>query len=462
MSALDPQALSRTVKLELDEGRASTLAAAIALAESYVLHIDVGPLAATSATVQATLLTAVASAVRPFLGGVKVKGATAVPVLTAHCKDQSLLEVVEQLGATTVNEFTVGAAPVLFIGYVGLPPESADSAGAQLYVQANGWIASARRSPAETGVGFEMELAGMLAGALGVSEAFQHVRGDTYAMRRNVEVSLWDPASLEVTQGPSTYVLPSKLWLVGLGHLGQAYAWALSMLPYRRPGDVLIVLQDDDMIVEANHSTGLLSEFADIGQLKTRVVARHLESVGLNTRIVERRFDAETAPKPSDPAWVVGGLDDVHPRRWLQQAGFNRYIDAGIGDTIDTYLDIMVQTSPSQLSLDETFPVQLATRNSSADAPAYRELEADAMQLGMTAGEAHCGVLELAGRSVGVPFVGAAASCFVIADVLRALNGAPEQLAVFNFDLRSPMTAAAARNTKPGPVFNPGYTDASV
>ena len=32
--------------------------------------------------------------------------------------------------------------------------------------------------------------------------------------------------------GPSLVYLPSGLWLLGLGHLGQANAWALGCLPY--------------------------------------------------------------------------------------------------------------------------------------------------------------------------------------------------------------------------------------
>ena len=29
--------------------------------------------------------------------------------------------------------------------------------------------------------------------------------------------------------------LPSRLWLIGLGHLGQTYMWGLGLLPYSNP-----------------------------------------------------------------------------------------------------------------------------------------------------------------------------------------------------------------------------------
>src|SRR5438552_3430692 len=68
--SIDPDALHRTVKLELDEGRATSLEEAVAIASGYVLQIDVGPEIAGSPTMQAMLLTAVNTAARAFLGGV--------------------------------------------------------------------------------------------------------------------------------------------------------------------------------------------------------------------------------------------------------------------------------------------------------------------------------------------------------------------------------------------------------
>lgn len=57
-------------------------------------------------------------------------------------------------------------------------------------------------------------------------------------------------------------VLPSELWLVGLGHLGHAYAWSLCMLPFEQPGDVLIQLQDTDVVTPANVSCSRIPKFS--------------------------------------------------------------------------------------------------------------------------------------------------------------------------------------------------------
>ncbi len=90
----------------------------------------------------------------------------------------------------------------------------------------------------------ELTLSGALAAALAVNEAFLFVRQDTpEAGLRDLGVSLWRPDSCEdwwrpEKDGPRLSYLPSKLWLIGLGHLGQAYLWGLSILPYARPEDL--------------------------------------------------------------------------------------------------------------------------------------------------------------------------------------------------------------------------------
>ena len=89
-----------------------------------------------------------------------------------------------------------------------------------------------------------------VAAAIAVSEAFFFVRGRTpIAGRRKVGLSLWRPASRDWLSShgeePVLKYLPSSLWLIGLGHLGQAYLWALNLLPYPRPTGAALVLQDE-------------------------------------------------------------------------------------------------------------------------------------------------------------------------------------------------------------------------
>lgn len=74
-------------------------------------------------------------------------------------------------------------------------------------------------------------------------------------------------------QGPAPGACPAAWWLVGLGHLGQAYSWVLSLLNYEKPSQVRVVLQDTDKTTPANHSTGLLTPAGPNGLHKTRLIA---------------------------------------------------------------------------------------------------------------------------------------------------------------------------------------------
>lgn len=90
------------------------------------------------------------------------------------------------------------------------------------------------------------------------------------------------------------------------------------------------------------------------------------------------------------------------------------------------------------------------------DRPAYAteiaRLEAD----GLSNEAARCGVIEVAGRTVGAAFVGAIASTLVVAEELRALADGP-RFEVISLSLRSPEHLEAVTNSAPGPYINPGY-----
>jgi molybdopterin/thiamine biosynthesis adenylyltransferase len=88
--------------------------------------------------------------------------------------------------------------------------------------------------------------------------------------------------------------LPKTLWL--LGHIGQAYAWTLGLLPYAHPETVTIGLLDFDTITEANSATQLLVMPGDAPQYKKRIVAAALRLLDIRTRVVERAFDKNFHP----------------------------------------------------------------------------------------------------------------------------------------------------------------------
>jgi hypothetical protein len=212
--------------------------------------------------------------------------------------------------------------------------------------------------------------------------------------------------------------LPTSAWLIGLGHLGQACLWTLGLLPYAAPEDVQLVLQDYDALVEANDSTSLLTTDAMLGEKKTRAMARWCEARGFRTTLVERRFAADFRISPEEPSVAMCGVDNALARAALEDVGFGRVIEAGLGAGTQEYLAFQVHTFPASRSARSWWGggAGAASAQALVDRPAYRALAA--------AGLDDCGLTALAGRTVGAPFVGAATAAVVVAELLRMALGA--------------------------------------
>jgi hypothetical protein len=267
----------------------------------------------------------------------------------------------------------------------------------------------------------------VLAGALAVSEGFQHVRGgNETAGRRDVGMSLWRPGPdvswlAEEAVGPPLRLLPSKLWMIGLGHLGQAFLWTIGLLPYADPTELALVLQDIDTLVEANDSTSPLTHVALIGQKKARAMARWAEARGFRTTITERRFADDFKVSPDEPSIALCGVDNPQARTVLEKVGFGRVVEAGLGKGPIEYLAFQVHTFPGLQQAQEVWSAARVAKAASAPAPgltrlpAYAAMAADGMD--------QCGLTLLAGHSVGASFVGVTVSTLVVAEVLRALEG---------------------------------------
>ena len=449
--------LHRTLKVELDEGRARSLDEAHEIVARYVLQIDVGREVSDSPTRQAMLLTAVNAGRRAFLGGVRVRIRADAPMSVRWAGGKDLAASVEAFGGKCVESLD-DDYPTLVIGDV-----KDHSPGAiVLYATWQGWAGGIVLAPEhrllETP---EFPLAGMLAAAIGVSEAFLHVRGDPVPGRRHVGLSLWRPGTDWLTvaaHGEPCLYLPSKVWLVGLGHLGQAYAWALGLLPYPDPAVVELMLQDYDSVVTANESTGMLSAASAVGRKKSRVVAELLETLGFATLITERRFDSRTRRHEAEPGLALVGVDDPAPRRLLEDAGFDLVVDAGLGGGPQNFLDMTLHSFPSSIDAKDSWPEHPASSASPLIPPA-------GIRGNPTAGEgrrrANRGRNRMwhrrdSGRSVGAAFVGCVAATLVVSEVLRSLVDGP-RYEVVSLSLRSPNLANAAVNSSPGSPVNPGF-----
>lgn len=450
-----PDQLHRHLKLALDTGEAVSLEEARILFDSYRLGIVVGGGVAHSPTMQAAVLTAVNTGRRSFLGGVSVEGTLDVPLLVPWGCCRTLGEAIVDLQGVITD--CAPGVPRIVIG-----DESTPRADAEFAVRAtfDGWCGGV--VPLEQGLRLperqECVPAGVLAGALGVSEAFQFVRGDSaLSGRRDVGLSLWQPDKtidwLDAGEpGPALERLPASAWLIGLGHLGQAFLWTLGLLPYARPEEVNLVLQDFDELVEANDSTSLLTTGALMGEKKTRAMAAWCESRGFRTSIVERRFAADFRVAGDEPRVALCGVDNARARADLEDVGFNRIIEAGLGAGTQEYLSFQTHTFPAGRSAKHRWGAQGYQPDADpvADNPAYRALAQHGLD--------DCGITTLAGRTVGASFVGAATAAMVIAEFIRMVLGGHRYEVVdgslMSLELRQAVVCA---DRSP---FNPGTTAA--
>jgi hypothetical protein len=448
--------LHRLVKLALDTGEVASLEDAERLFASYRLAVDVGRDAAFSPTLQAAVLTAVNTARRSFLGGVQVAGTVDVPLQVPWRRCRTLAEAIADLQGRVVEAIDP-ALPRIVVGDGQGPTASTECAVRATF---NGWtggvlpVADGRRLAERQ----ECVPAGVLAGALAVSEAFQFVRGgNAVAGRRDIGLSLWHPEPdvswLAVTDpGPVLTRLPAKLWVIGLGHLGQAYLWTLGLLPYAKPNDVELVLQDYDCVAEANDSTSVLTTLDLLGERKTRVLAQWCEQRGFRTALVERHFADDFRVSADEPPVALCGVDNALARAALEDVGFGRIIEAGLGAGPQEYLAFQVHTFPAQRSARWHWGGGEQARAIEAvlARPAYRALH--------DAGVDECGVTTLAGRTVGAPFVGVTTAALVVAELLRMLLGG-KRYEVIDGSLRS-LEHRRTVLTEADAAFNPGWTPA--
>ena len=414
---VDQETLHRTAKYFMDSGRAASHEEAMSLLERFGLTICVGDDIATSEHHQIALLTLVNTARRTLLGGIEIVGLPDCASLTRLAPARPLAQAVAELGGKPVAHVREDW-PVALIGDA-VPTKSAAPAWRLTW---EGWrggvtpVRAGQRLDETAAIG----LAPALAAAACAAEAFSYHAGDhPMAGRRAAGLSLWRPGHDWLAADPvepALAYLPSRLWLIGLGNLGQAFAWLLALLPYRDPGEVHLLLQDFDRIAPSNDSTSLLSFLTDVGRRKSRVVADWLDARGFETFIEERRFGPSTRRSDDEPGVALCGVDNALARSALDEVGFELIVEAGLGAGPQAFRSISMHTFPASRSAASTWSRQAALApDTYEDQPAYQALR--------EAGMDPCGLAQLASRTVGVPFVGLIAGCLSISELLRRLNG---------------------------------------
>jgi hypothetical protein len=430
---------SRVTKALTDGARAQSFSEAEARLDAVQLNIIVGPDQLSTPAGQAAALTAVATA-RKCFGRVVLVAANDTPLIAPLPLGRTFLKAARQLGAKTATQPSSAVTHVIRIG------TAPKSAGWDLRCWWDRWLSGTRAFEDDAIGDSRLGLSGIFSGAVAVRQIFACVLAGRNIRERDVTISLWTPWERpdRTAKGPERFDAPDKLWLLGLGHLGQAFVWNLCFLPGK--GERLAVLQDDQSIGEENEATSLLvlPRGAQLGKRKTRIAAPWLESCGWRTELIERRHYGDIAITDNDPPYLLSGLDRLKPRLALARYGFPFMLDAGIGHGAGDFEGIQVRTIAKGQPIDglwcdsdktivEDSAKGLLTR------PAYQELEDHV-------GE--CGKVSFAEASVAVPFVGAAAGAITISQAIRlaSLQSAPLFLQI---ELGAPEMATLGGLTTP-------------
>ena len=430
---------SRVTKALTDANRVGSFPEAEARLDAVRLNIVLGADQVGTPAGQAAALTAIATA-RKCFGHVVLVASNDTPLIAPLPLGKTLFKAARRLGAkiaaqpSKLNTHTIriGAAP--------------KSAGWDLRCWWDRWLSGARAFDDDPIGDSRLAIAGVFSGAIAVRQVFACVVVGRDVRERDVTISLRTPweRSDPAANGPERFDVPDKLWLLGLGHLGQAFVWNLCFLAGN--SECLAILQDDQTISEENEATSLLvlPGNAQLGQRKTRIAVPWLESCGWRTELIERRHHGDIAVTSDDPAYLLSGLDRLKPRLTMAQHGFPFMIDAGIGHGAGDFEGIQIRAIAKGQSLDGLWsdPEQNAVednKKSLLDRPAYLELEHHVGQ---------CGTVGFADASVAVPFVGAAAGALAIGQAIRlaSLQSAPLFLQV---ELGAPEMATLGGLTVP-------------
>jgi hypothetical protein len=422
---ISPDTLSRIDKLLMDQS-AMGIGESLRQRSQRGFDVMVGDDVMSSYGLQLALLTAVNLGFKCFAGAANVYGSKELwlsPCLVRVVRAASLGAAIVELGAQP----NVGSGPPPSRRHLVLG--NATEGHAAVRVTYDGWrvavgpAAELARMPERP----YCSLASIAAAAIGVGELFaEFARISVTATRRVVRLSLWRPdlpADHPDGVGEQVFELPASLAAFGLGHLGQAYLWSLAALPYTSPKAVTVLLCDDDTVEKVNVETGAILTTAAVTRLKTRVAAEWLEARGFSTRLVERRVDENFRPTAGEPVVALTGFDDNKPRQWLSRAGFQAIFDSGLGGEFHNFDTIAFHSWPNPRDACEIWPLESEIELAAREARQQQQATHNAAYQALNADE--CGRLLLAGKSVAVPFVGAFASCIVLAEILKTVNGGP-------------------------------------
>jgi hypothetical protein len=384
------ESFNRTAKLALDDGSSATLDDAVKRFESFKIQIVVGAGIASSQSLQAALLTLINAAPRTFLGGVTVTGDVDVQLDLAWFKGKTLSQVLPELNARKAD-FSLNIPTIVVGEWIGKPGLFC------IFLSCDGnefTVGPDKPAPIQKDATIQT---GVAAAGLALNEIFHHLYFNrALAGQRNITASL--PSH---SMDHEIALMQDDAWFIGLGHLGQAMLWVLSLTGMSPENKLQLRLQDHDHISESSLSTCLMSWNEDMGKLKVDVVSERLSQLGFICETVANKLVYDVLPKITKASVCVVAVDNISFRRGMDKLPSKRIIEAGIGDGINGFTQVQLHTLPSVRKAADIWAGSdpKATKIVSIEAPAYQDL--------LNKTKDACGTTQLAGRSIATPFIGA-------------------------------------------------------
>jgi len=284
--------------------------------------------------------------------------------------------------------------------------------------------------------------------ALATSECYRkHFEGYKNLGKQPLGVSLWNiEAGLNwispSEDGPKLKFLPEDVLIAGLGHLGQAYVWALSMLPYPSGYCRTLRVLDVDEASNPNLSTSMLTFPCDLGRKKTRIVSRWAELFGFRTFHIEGRVPDDLRPSISNRL-AICGFDNIAVRRTLALENPKMMLDGGLGGDSGNARAMTIRVIPSQIPTDSVW-----REENNGDSPAKEsKFSWDYRGCGHPTG------------IPAVPFSGVAASAILLSEILRRLHCGEKYAAIVHNLLQANSTRVD--KAQDAPKWNPSIIDIS-
>lgn len=132
----------------------------------------------------------------------------------------------------------------------------------------------------------------------------------------------------------------------------------------------------------------------------------------------------------------------------MEAPGFDLVVEAGLGAGPQDYLAMRMHTFPASVSAQSKWGEAATVVEAPVGAPAYEALKRK--------GADRCGLVELASRTVGAPFVGIVAAGISLSEIIRRLSGGPA-FEVVDLTLRDLSARTLAPATVSAVAFNPGF-----